>query len=231
MKPNAIPREAEAVLAIKTGSKEKLSEIVNAMENDFKNEFFENDNEVYLIIETIQSLGTGMSEKASARLIELLLINPDGIQTMSGSIKGLVESSTNLGVMKTEDGYVEMQNGVRSSIGSLKHETRERLRALAEMTGCEFTIAGDYPQWEYKQDSLIRKVCIDTYKEMYSKEPKITAIHGGLECGVLLTKLEGLDCISLGSNQYEVHTPNEHFSISSSDRVYNFLLKVLSNLK
>lgn len=231
MKPNAIPREAEAEFVLKAGNDVKLNEIAKEMEAAFKNEFFTNDPDVIVTIEKTSMASSGMTEKATNGLIDLLLVNPNGIQTMSGSIEGLVESSTNIGVIRIEDNHVRMENEVRSSVGSLKHEIRERFRVFAMMTGCEFGIESDYPQWEYKQDSLIRKVFIDTYKEMYGVEPKITAIHAGLECGVLSGKLEGLDCISLGPNQYDVHTPKEHYSLSSSDRVYGFLVKAMENMK
>ena len=231
MKSNAIPREAEAVIAIKSGNEDKLKETVKGMEIAFKNEFFKNDNEVTVDIERIGKIEDGMSSKDTKGLINTLLISPNGIQTMSGSIEGLVESSTNLGVIRIEGNHVRMENEVRSSIGSLKHEIRERFLVLADMTGCDFKIESDYPQWEYKQDSLIRNIFISTYKEMYGTEPKIKAIHAGLECGVLSGKLKGLDCISIGPNQYDVHSPKEHYSISSSDRVYSFLIKALENLK
>ncbi len=231
MKSNAIPREAEAVFAIEKGMESKLDAIVSEMDAAFKNEFFTNDGKVFVSIEKTGVEKKAMSIVATNKLIDLLLINPNGIQTMSGSIDGLVESSTNIGVIKTENSVVTMQNEVRSSVGSLKKEIRDRFVAFARMTGCRFEIESDYPQWEYKHDSLIRKIFIDTYKEMNGTEPVITAIHAGLECGVLSGKLEGLDCISMGPNQYDVHTPKEHYSLSSSDRVYRFLVKVLANLK
>jgi len=231
MKSNAIPREADVVFVVNPGQKALLEDVAKKMEEAYKNEFFTSDPGVQITLEAMECPAEAMTDKCSAALIRLLLLNPNGPQTMSGSIEGLVESSTNIGVIETKDNYVFMQNEVRSSVGTLKHEIRERFRALAEMTGCEFELKSDYPQWEYKHDSLIRKIFIDTYKEMTGVEPRITAIHAGLECGVLSGKLEGLDCISLGSNQYDVHTPKEHFSISSSDRVYTFLVKALANLK
>jgi dipeptidase D len=172
-----------------------------------------------------------MSGKVSNNIIRYILTVPDGVQTMSKDFPELVESSLNLGVLEEKDGKLQFVHAVRSCVGSLKSEIGDRISALGILTGAEVEIASEYPEWQYEENSKVRELAIETYKKLYGKDPQIKAIHAGLECGILKEKLPETDMISFGPNLYDVHTSEEHLSISSVKRTWEFLKALLGNLK
>lgn len=233
LKSNAIPREAEVLLLAAPEDKQKLEEAARAFEQLVRNELRATDSEVYVRLEAVSEKveeRVFTSETADKAIAAIMLL-PNGIQSMSMEIKGLVESSTNLGVVSTNENEVELVNEIRSSVRSLKRNTFSQVEALAALVGGSVDILSEYPEWEYNPDSKLRTLFTKVYKDKYGAEPEIVAIHAGLECGVFMSRLEGLDCISLGPNMYDVHTPDEHLSISSTERVWEFLLDVLKEMK
>ncbi len=232
VKSNAIPREAEVIIQINQQDIQKLQEITSKWDKIFKNELRAADVDVYVKLEKTDSTVTKIfSADTAAKLISTLVIIPNGIQSMSMEIPGLVESSTNIGVMQTVGDEIYLVNEVRSSIRSLKYKIREQIKTIAETFGGTMEIDSDYPEWEYNPNSKLRQTFMEVYKQKYNKDAEIIAIHAGLECGVLIEKMEGLDAISLGPNLYDVHTPKEHLSISSTLNVWEYLLEVLKNMK
>ena len=143
---------------------------------------------------------------------------------------GLVETSLNAGVMKlgTKDFYIV--SSVRSSVSSRKEELTEKLTYLAEFLGGTVAVEGDYPAWEYRADSMVREKIAEVYTRMFGKEPVFEAIHAGLECGMFADKIPGLDAVSFGPDNFDIHTPNERLSISSAERVYRFLVELLGSI-
>ena len=231
-KDNAIPREAYANVIIPDGEFDKFNDIVDKISSDIKNEFKTSDSGLTVVITKEDMNETKVMDKDTLNnLIFLLTCLPNGIQTMSADIEGLVESSLNLGVVVTNDDSVKLTIAVRSSVGSLKKVMAYQLGLFAEYGHSEFRITGEYPEWEYRKESKIRDIFAKTYEDMYGKKPLIKAIHAGLECGVFDEKIEGLDMISLGPNMYDVHTPDERLSISSTKRTWEFLLNALKNIK
>jgi dipeptidase D len=150
---------------------------------------------------------------------------------MSAGIEGLVENSNNIGVISTSEEEVVMHSAVRSSVKSLKEEICDRIKIICDLNNAEMLLESDYPEWAYKQESPIRDLMSNVYKEMFGKDVKIDAIHAGLECGFLKEKVGDIDMISLGPNLADVHTTGEKMSISSTERVYNYLVEVLKNIK
>lgn len=232
LKSNAIPREAEVLLLTAKGSTARLGEIVKEQETLFKNELRAADPGIYAKIEAAsENVEKVFNRDTAAGVIASMVLLPNGIQSMSMDIKGLVESSTNLGVVSTNDDEVWMINEIRSSVRSLKRNTFNQVEALAAVVGGSVRKESEYPEWEYNPDSRIRPLFIKTYKKMYNAEPEIIALHAGLECGVFMSKMDGLDAISLGPNMFDVHTPDEHLSISSTERVWELLLEALKDIK
>jgi dipeptidase D len=164
-------------------------------------------------------------------VISSIVLLPNGIQSMSMDISGLVESSTNLGVVNMTEREIWLTNEIRSSVRSLKRSTYSQVLTLAGVMGGNVIIESEYPEWEYNPDSKIRPLFIKAYKRKHNKEPEIIALHAGLECGVFMSKIKEMDAISLGPNMYDVHTPDEHVSISSTERVWELLLDTLSMMK
>ena len=161
------------------------------------------------------------------KALGLSLALPNGIVKMSGDIEGLVETSLNLGIVKTEKDEMILTYALRSSVDSAKKALAERVSLIAENYGAAISFHGEYPAWEYKESSALRDKMIKVFEKMYERKPEVTVIHAGLECGLLADKLPGLDAISFGPDLFDVHTVNEHLSISSAERMYEYLLEVL----
>lgn len=232
-KHNAIPREMDAVILVKSEDKIKVQEKLAELEGTFKNEFRTPDPDVKIEFE---EMTTGITKVFSAQtqsnVINYLYLVQNGINSMSMDIKGLVESSLNLGVVTTRENEVEFISAIRSSVRSLKMEVFNRIAALAKLTGGKVATESNYPEWAYNPNSKIRTVFEDTYRKLYGKDAAIDAIHAGLECGLFGEKFNGeMDMISFGPNLYDVHTPDEHMSISSVQRSWEFLLEVLKAIK
>ena len=156
---------------------------------------------------------------------------PNGVIHMSKVMPGLVETSLNAGIMNLTGEAFEMVSSVRSSVSSRKEELGDRLEYLAEFLGGEIEINGSYPAWEYRSDSEIRKGISAVYEDLFGEEPVFEAIHAGLECGILSGKIDNLDCVSFGPNNYDIHTPKERLSISSTQKVWDVLVEFLKRCK
>ena len=171
-----------------------------------------------------------LTEADSDAAIDLICELPSGIIAMSGNIPGLVETSLNLGILRLEDDSISASFSVRSAKGEEKARLGKRLSEIAAKYGAEYGERGAYPAWEYREDSHLRDVMVDVYKRLYNKEPKVVIIHAGLECGILSEKLPGLDCVSIGPDNFDIHTTEEHLSISSTARVWDYLKAVLKEI-
>ena len=177
-----------------------------------------------------ESVAESFDAESTAELIALINDLPNGVIAMSKEIDGLVETSLNLGVLKHADGIVKFGFSVRSSKDNERIKLCERLKSVADNHSCSVDFNSEYPAWEYKKDSELRDIMAKVYFEMFGKEMTVTAIHAGLECGLFCGKIEGLDCVSFGPDMFDIHTPCERLSISSTERVWNYLLKVLENI-
>lgn len=147
------------------------------------------------------------------------------------AIEGLVESSTNLGVVTTTDTSITFESEIRSSVKSVKSNLVTQVRTIAEMLECEVLIDSDYPEWPYNPDSKAKKLFEATYKEKYGKEMEVIAVHAGIECGVFIEKIPGLDAISIGPDIFLVHTPDEHISIPSTINNWEYFIYTLKRMK
>lgn len=231
-KNNAIPREAEAVILIHAKDKAVVEKKIVEWGNVFSTELRTSDAGIQVEYEVLSALPPEMlSKEATYHVVNYLYLAINGITSMSMDIKGLVESSLNLGVISTNKASIEFISAIRSSVKSLKTELYNRLAVTAQLNGGSVVGEGDYPEWAYNPSSQIRVIFEDVYEKMYGKKPHITAIHAGLECGLFTEKFDGMDAISFGPNLYDVHTPDEHMSISSVQRTWEYLLEVLKSIK
>ena len=228
-KNNAIPRECEAVILVDKNDVAKAKECISSISETFKKEF--NTSDPGIIVECKDTtVDKTLTCEASANVVKLLNLIPNGIQSMSMDIKGLVESSTNLGVVRTNGDDVTFECAVRSSVGTLKDAITNKMDLLANTLDGSFKLESSYPAWEYAKGSKLEEICISTYEKLTGNKPTIMAIHAGLECGLLLDKMPHAQAISLGPNMYEVHTPNEHLSISSTENTWNYLVAILKSM-
>ena len=199
------------------------------MENAFKNEYASTEKNLKVTACECE-YEKPMDKKSTDAVIAALGCAPNGIFEMSSEIEGLVQTSLNIGTVKTTETEFNIGFCIRSSIDTQKEMLTQRIKALTEILGGRITVNGDYPGWEYKKDSVLRDVMIEVYEKQYGKKPKIQAIHAGLECGLFAGKIKDLDCISFGPELLEIHTHRERMSISSVQRTWKLLLSVLERL-
>ena len=227
-KDNAITRSCQATLVAMGIHLERINTIAEELQAEVRAQY--NEPEATVQAFDVDALGgNGLSTESTAKVISLLCAAPNGVQSWSQDIEGLVQTSLNLGVVKLGD-RLSATFSVRSSVNTEKTELLEQLKKLAEMFDASYTEAGAYPAWEYKKESHLRDVMVETYKAMFQKEAKVEAIHAGLECGLFSEKLPGLDCVSIGPQMHDIHTSRERLEIASTERTWNFLLEVLKNL-
>ena len=228
-KNNAIPRECEAKVVVDKNQVDALKASVSRIEEILKHEFSTTDPGLKVIVEETTA-DKALADDCKSKALLLLNLIPNGIQTQSMDIEGLVESSTNLGVVKTSEDKMSFESSVRSSVATLRENINNKTKLLADSVGANFENTDGYPAWEYVKNSKLEHICVDVYEKLTGKKPIITAIHAGLECGLLLDKMNGAEAISMGPDMFEVHTPNEHLSIPSVKNVYEFLLEVLASM-
>ena len=205
-----------------------MSQIVDEFRQEVVNELKVQDANIEILVDIVnKDIDEKINKRCSRNIINLIYLCPNGVNTMSMSIKDLPESSNNLGVITTTENRVMLDCLVRSSVESLKNEIANRIQVLTEQFGGVFEKESDYPGWEYKSESKFRELCKKVYKEMYDKEPEVYAIHAGVECGILKERLGDLDMVSIGPDIIDIHTPDERLSIPSTKRVWEYILEVL----
>ncbi|MBR2081137.1 MAG: aminoacyl-histidine dipeptidase [Oscillospiraceae bacterium] len=171
-----------------------------------------------------------MTDCATRRCLDFLLLVPNGVMEMSRTLSGLVQTSLNLGVLHTTEHEMTALFAVRSSVAAQKKELLERLETLCGLLGGSTVVRGDYPAWEYRADSEVRTAALEVYRELTGKEPRVNVTHAGLECGLLAEKLPGLDAVAFGPSICGAHTPRESLSIASTETVWNVLKELLRRL-
>ena len=232
LKDNAIPRECNASILVPAEGAARVEEIIAATSEVLKKEFFSSDAGVQV---TSVNAGTQSADildfTSLNKVLCYLRMVPNGVQNMSQAIQGLVETSLNLGIMELKEDVFMTETSIRSSVRTRKEDVRDRLINIIEVCGGEAEVMGDYPAWEYKAESKLREEIAVAFKNVYGKEVKFDAIHAGLECGILSEKIEGLDCVSFGPQNFDIHTPQERLNIESTERVWNFLVEFLKQAK
>lgn len=232
LKDNAIPREVISEVLVMEEQKKDFEQLLQEMNETLQKEYAASDKGIEL---TFCCNGEKQAKilgyRAQTGVLFFLRNMPNGIQHMSMDVPGLPETSLNAGIMKLEEERFLVSFSIRSSVASRKENLMERLEYLMGFLGGEVTFSGNYPAWEYKRDSKIRPLAAEVYRELYGKEPVIEAIHAGLECGLLSQKIPDLDCVSFGPDNFDIHTPQERLSISSTERVWKFILEFLKRAK
>lgn len=222
---NAIPSDAIVCFATKSS----VIEIADVI-NDIKDSIPESESDVKFNVEMNFSSARVMSVSDSANLIALINETPSGVIRMMEDIEGLVETSLNVGIINLDHKALNLTVSVRSAVGEEKAKLIDRLKSIASSHGATVGVRGEYPAWEYRKESHLRDVMCRVYREMYGKDATVVTIHAGLECGIFSDKIEGLDCVSIGPDNKDIHTPDERLSLSSFNRVYEYLINVLKNI-
>ena len=227
-KDNVIPGSCQATLVAMGINLERINDVAEQLQAEIREQYDEPNATVQAF--DVDALGgNSLSTQSTAKVIELLCAAPNGVQSWSQDIDGLVQTSLNMGVVKLGD-RLNVTLSVRSSVNSEKQELLAQLKKLAEMFEADYAEDGAYPAWEFKKESRLRDVMVATYKDMFHADAKVEAIHAGLECGLFTEKIPGLDCVSIGPQMHDIHTSRERLEIGSTKRTWEFLLAVLKNL-
>lgn len=175
--------------------------------------------------------GKAMEINQSHRFIDALFIAPHGVDAMSMTIPGIVETSSNLAIVQYAEGTYHVVSSHRSSILSARDDVAARMGAAMETCGATVTFEGAYPSWTPNPDSAMAKFCAEAYEQLAGKKPVVTAIHAGLECGIINSKISGMDSVSMGPDLFGVHSVDEKLSIPSTERTAAFVKQLLASIK
>ena len=232
-KSNAIPREAQARLLFSSEADpglilKKMEEITAGLRKEY--EVTDPGLQVTAEWENYKYIENGipaMTGKSTRRILSFINTAPSGVLEYMPVFDRLPQTSLNLGILKTEENAVTALFMVRSSVNSQKDFVTEKLRLLTKAHKGSLICEGMYPAWQYRNESAFRELLVEAYTELTGKKPVVTATHGGLECGVFCGKLPELDCVSIGADMENIHTPAERLSLASFDRTWEFILKIL----
>lgn len=227
-KDNAIPREAHATVWLPESGKNSFIKELEQIENEEKNENKSKEKDLFIkVAQTDFTVQRAFDDDSTERVLSFLTLLPNGVMAMSADIAGLVETSLNVGILKTCDNEVVASTAIRSAIETAKYKVNLQVDTLTKLLGGYTETHGEYPGWQFDPDSRLRADMVRIYREMFGKDAQVEALHAGLECGIMIAKIPGLDCVSYGPNIYDIHTTEERLSISSTSRMWDYLLEIL----
>ena len=229
-KDNAIPRYTMAKIIVAEDQAEAAGALVDKLGKMLLEQLPEPEQTAKITWELCPCRGRAMSALSTRKTVRLLNDVPNGVQAMSRDIEGLVQTSLNLGILKTEGEAVTMTFSVRSSVNEEKAALIEKLKAVGATYGADYTESGRYPAWEYRKDSPLRDLMVRTFETLYDKKPVVEAIHAGLECGLFSDRIPGLDCVSFGPDMEHIHTTEERLNVASAARTWEYLLAILEQI-
>lgn len=231
-KQNVIAMNCTARFLTDSKNAAAVEAAADAMLETWKKEFSDDEPGIKITLsKEPQTAARVVDEQTGKNIISFLYLMPYGVRGFVRKLDGLVETSLNPGVLRTTEEAVRVEFQIRSSMESQKSNLKEEVEALAALCQAECRADGDYPAWSFREDSPLRSVMEDVYREMYQKDPVITTIHAGLECGLFLGKRPDLDCVSFGPDLSDVHSVNERLDIASVQRTYEYLKAVLAKCK
>lgn len=233
---NAIPKHSEATVLIDADQIGGAVSYVKEEENNIRRELGDNDPGFLTDCSELECHGgrqpdqvMGYSAQSTAQALSCLCKLPNGVIAMSQELEGLVQTSLNLGVVLLEQGKLCLSYAVRGSVDEEKEQLCRQMVESAARQGAEAVVENSYTGWAYRKDSPLRDTVSAVYEELYGKKPVLEAIHAGVECGILASKIEGLDCVSIGPDMSDVHTTEESLDIDSVKRTWEYLLAVLAH--
>lgn len=229
-KDNAIPRYTMAKVIVADNRLDEAIASIEKLAGELLKKLPKEEDKAKITCEACVCRGRAMNIASTRKVVGLLSEVPNGVQAMSQDMPGLVQTSLNLGILKTEDSELTMTFSVRSSVNDEKLALIEKLKTVGEKYGASYDEHGAYPAWEYRKDSPLRDLMVRVFEDLYGRQPIIEAIHAGLECGLFSGKLPGLDCVSFGPDMQDIHTTRERLSVASTARTWNYLLAVLRQL-
>ncbi len=227
---NAIPREAVAIVAVAGSDANAFRQYINESGRLIKAEMADAEPELAIELSPDDTANSSLPEKRQLALLDCLTVMPHGVIRMSDAMPGLVETSTNLAIVRVADGLIEIKSLLRSSVDSARDELTAVHQSLARLLGAKAVIDGIYPGWKPNMESPLLKTMCRTYQEIFDASAEIGAIHAGLECGIIGGKYRKLDMISFGPTIRYPHSPDECMHIPSVQRFWDLLVATLSRL-
>lgn len=229
---NSIATDAEAVIYLPSHIAPEAIALTRKLADEKKSTLIEDDKKFALSVYEIdpEEEAFPMTRECSDRILRVCVLIPNGVRSMSNDVEGLVQTSTNLGMIRTSDDAVSFISNPRSSVQPELDEIAALFRAIAKSTGAEAIADSAYPSWSYAKESPLRDMYMAVYEEKHGKRQQEEILHGGLECGVLCKKKPHLDAIAIGPDIWNVHSLGEYFSIASLDRVYETVKEVLRRI-
>jgi len=227
---NAIPRESYSIVLVPEIKSAQFKKFVKGYEKMYRAEFSETEPDLSFTAQKIDVPDKVMKEADQYRIIRALFACPNGVQRMSQAMKGLVETSNNLAIVRCIDGKFETYCLTRSSVDSSKEATAWKIAAVFHLIGAEVKLSGSYPGWKPDMNSPILKTMSDVYRKKFGKIPEIKAIHAGLECGILGGVYPNLDMISFGPTIKYPHSPDEKVNVPSVKKFFDFLVETLKQV-
>ncbi|MCR4965414.1 MAG: aminoacyl-histidine dipeptidase [Bacteroidales bacterium] len=227
---NAIPREATVILAVPASKAAEFEAFAKEFEATVKNEFAKTEEGMSITVSGVDTPKEVIETKAQNQFINMIFAIPNGVQRMSDSMADLVETSNNLAAMHAENGKMSAICLLRSSVNSAKDALGDRMTAVAELAECNIELTGAYPGWKPNMESPIMNTCKTVYNQKFGHDPKIMAIHAGLECGLFGVCYPDWDMVSFGPTIEHPHSPVERVNIESVGKFFDFLVAVLKNV-
>ncbi|PKP20581.1 MAG: cytosol nonspecific dipeptidase [Bacteroidetes bacterium HGW-Bacteroidetes-21] len=227
---NAIPREGFAVVVVPSAKANQLADEVKKFNAIFKHELGKAEPTLSFEIATAETPNNVMNSEDCLKIINSSYACPNGVIRMSDVMPGIVETSNNLAIMKSQDGKFTLNCLLRSSVDSAKADLGEMISSLFELAGAEVELTGEYPGWKPNADSAILKTMSEVYNNNWGKKPEIKVIHAGLECGILGANYPRWDMISFGPTIRFPHSPDEKVNIPSVQKFWDFLVVTLKSI-
>jgi dipeptidase D len=230
MQINAIPREASATFIVPEKHKEMIAANVEKSAGGFAEMYKDADPGLVITCEPAALPEHVFAADCSDKVIASLLLLPNGVQAMSQDMPNIVAASCNIGVMETTEDQVMISCFPRGATADYLKGMEGQIRELASRTGAETRFIQRSPAWAFNSDSVLLKTVVECFEKQNGKKPLVTAVHAGLECGILAEKLPGLDIVAFGPNAFDLHTPDERLSVTSVQRTWEFIKKLLGEL-
>ncbi|MGH0053551.1 MAG: aminoacyl-histidine dipeptidase [Sphaerochaetaceae bacterium] len=227
-KRNVIPSVCTIALAVPAGEIETLKALVSQSQQILSDEYALSDPNVTLTLKETEVPKKAVSGNISKRFLTSLYAAPHGVDAMSLRIPGIVETSSNLAILQLDEQAFRVTSSHRSSVLSARDDIARRFAAVFSLAGAKIKLSGAYPAWTPNPESSLTGFCAKAYEEYTGKKPKITAIHAGLECGIINSRIPGMDSVSFGPDMFDVHSTKERLSISSVERISGFTRHLLS---
>lgn len=227
---NAIPREAYALLAVPVKLTSRFFDCLEKFSTDVRAEYSITETGIDITVAEVPAEATFMTEEFQKRFLYALQGLPNGVLAMSMGMPGLVETSTNLASVKQDGDTITVTTSQRSSVNSARYDAAASVRSVFELAGAKVKHSDGYPGWNPDPSSKLLEITVDCYRKLFGQEPKVRAIHAGLECGLFLQKYPELEMVSIGPTLRGVHSPDERLEIATVDKFWKHLIRILQNI-